>query len=113
MDQQLMVALLAALAHEHRLAIHRLLVEAGPEGLPAGGIAERLGIVPSSLSFHIKGLLQAGLVSRRRVSRQLIYSADFVVINALIAALTANCCGGEACTDVPAAVACFPDASPA
>lgn len=112
MDQQQMVARLAALAHEHRLAIYRLLVEAGPEGLPAGVIAERLGIASSSLSFHIKGLLQAGLVSRQRASRQLIYSADFTAMNALIASLTANCCGGEPCIDGPVAVASVADTWP-
>ena len=107
-----MVASLAALAHEHRFAIFRLLVEAGPQGLPAGVIAERLGIAPSSLSFHIKGLAQTGLVSCQRASRQLIYSANFTAMNTLIAALTANCCGGVPC-EVPAAVACGPDTWPA
>ena len=91
------VAALGALAHEHRLAIYRLLVEAGPAGLPAGVIAERLGVPPSSLSFHTKGLVQAGIARQRRASRQLIYAADFDAMNELIGYLTDNCCGGTPC----------------
>ena len=100
---------LGALAHEHRLAIYRLLVERGPEGLAAGVIAERLGIAPSSLTFHLQHLQRAGLIVQRRVSRQLIYAADFSRMNALVGFLTENCCGGgrSACvprvhTEVPA-----------
>jgi ArsR family transcriptional regulator, arsenate/arsenite/antimonite-responsive transcriptional repressor len=83
---------LGALAHEHRLAIFRLLVERGPAGLPAGKIAERVGLVPSSLTFHLQNLQRAGLIAQRRESRQLIYSADFDAMTALIGYLTDNCC---------------------
>lgn len=83
---------LGALAHEHRLAIFRLLVERGPAGLPAGRIAERVGLVPSSLTFHLQNLQRAGLIARRRDSRQLIYSADFGAMTALVGYLTDNCC---------------------
>lgn len=85
---------LAALAHASRLAIFRLLVEAGPEGLAAGALAMRLGLPAATLSFHVKELAQAGLVSARSRGRFVIYSADFRAINALLAYLTDNCCGG-------------------
>src|SRR5271154_2880739 len=84
---------LGALAHEHRLAIFRLLVERGPAGLPAGKIAERVGLVPSSLTFHLQNLQRAGLIAQQRESRQLIYSADFSAMNGLVGYLTENCCG--------------------
>jgi ArsR family transcriptional regulator, arsenate/arsenite/antimonite-responsive transcriptional repressor len=100
MDAEKTVAALAAIAHEHRLAVYRLLVERGPDGLPAGQIAERLGLPPSSLTFHLQQLLHAGLVTQRRLSRQLIYAADFAAMNTLVAFLTENCCGGEACAPV-------------
>lgn len=87
------VQALGALAHETRLAIHRMLVEAGPDGLPAGVIAERLGIPPSSLTFHLQQLFHARLATQRRASRQLIYAADFGTMNGLIGYLTENCCG--------------------
>lgn len=95
------VAALGALAHEHRLAAYRLLVEAGPEGLPAGGIAERLGLVPSSLTFHVQALARAGLITQRRASRHVIYAADFDAMNGLIGFLARNCCGQEALPAVP------------
>jgi DNA-binding transcriptional ArsR family regulator len=90
---------LGALAHEHRLALFRLLVERGPAGLPAGAIAERLGIAPSSLTFHLQHLQRAGLIMQRRASRQLIYAADFQRMAALLGFLTENCCRGtpDAC----------------
>jgi ArsR family transcriptional regulator, arsenate/arsenite/antimonite-responsive transcriptional repressor len=84
---------LGALAHEHRLAIYRWLVQRGPDGLPAGAIGERVGLVPSSLTFHLQNLQRAGLITQRRESRQLIYSADFEVMNGLVGYLTENCCG--------------------
>jgi DNA-binding transcriptional ArsR family regulator len=87
------IAALGALAHEHRLAVHRLLVEHGPEGLPAGEIAERVGLVPSSLTFHVQALRRSGLITQRRMSRQVFYAADFGAMNDLIAYLTNNCCG--------------------
>jgi ArsR family transcriptional regulator len=90
---------LGALAHEHRLAIFRLLVERGPEGLAAGQIAERVGLVPSSLTFHLQNLQRAGLINQVRASRQLIYSADFEAMSGLVGYLTENCCaGGLQCT---------------
>jgi len=88
------VKALGALAHQHRLAIYRLLVERGPEGLSAGAIAERIGMAPSSLTFHVQSLQRAGLISQRRVSRQLFYAADFAAMNDLVEYLTKNCCGG-------------------
>jgi len=86
------VAALAALAHESRLAVFRMLVEAGPEGLPAGTIATRLKVPPSSLTFHLQNLTRAGLITQQRLSRQLIYSTDFSAMNALVDYLTENCC---------------------
>lgn len=99
MNTEDVIAALGALAHEHRLAVYRLLVEIGPAGLPAGTIAERVGLVPSSLTFHVQALERAKLVTRRRVSRQLFYSADFAAMNALVGYLTDNCCaqGRSAC----------------
>ena len=95
---------LGALAHEYRLTIYRLLVEQGPEGLPAGTIGERLGLQPSSLTFHLQTLQRAGLITQARASRQLIYSADYGVMNGLVGFLTDNCCSaGDSCS-----VACAP-----
>jgi DNA-binding transcriptional ArsR family regulator len=92
------IAALGALAHEHRLAVYRLLVERGPEGLSAGAIAERIGLVPSSLTFHVQALQRAGLITQRRVSRQVFYAADFAAMNTLVGYLTENCCGQGACS---------------
>jgi ArsR family transcriptional regulator, arsenate/arsenite/antimonite-responsive transcriptional repressor len=101
MEQPRVIAALAALAQGTRLDLYRLLVARGPEGLPAGVIAERLGVHSSSLSFHLAQLAHAGLITQRRLGRQLIYSAQYGAMNALLAYLTENCCGrGEAC--VPA-----------
>jgi ArsR family transcriptional regulator, arsenate/arsenite/antimonite-responsive transcriptional repressor len=94
---------LGALAHEHRLAIFRLLIERGPVGLPAGKIAERMGLVPSSLTFHLQSLQRAGLIAQRRESRQLIYSADFAAMTALVGYLTDNCCADSAAECCPPA----------
>src|SRR6185503_20621650 len=96
------VEALAALANEHRLAIYRLLVQAGPEGRAAGAIAEKLGLPASSLSFHLAHLTRAGLIEQRRESRSLIYSADFDAMNALVGFLTENCCGGASCAPASA-----------
>ena len=96
---------LGALAHEHRLAIYRRLVECGPNGLSAGVIADRIGVIPSSLTFHVQALQRAGLITQRRVSRQLFYAADFDSMNALIEYLTKNCCGGVQ--------SCAPNCTPA
>lgn len=94
MNAKQAVEALAALAHEHRLGVYRLLVEAGPEGLNAGTIAGRLKLPPSSLTFHLQQLHRAGLIRQERNSRQLIYSADFEAMNGLVGYLTENCCGG-------------------
>ncbi len=90
------IAALGALAHETRLAVFRLLVERGPDGLSAGVIAEKLGLAPSSLTFHLQQLTHAGLTTQRRLSRQLIYAVDFAAMNDVVAYLTENCCGGAA-----------------
>ena len=103
---------LAALAHATRLAIFRLLVEAGPEGLAAGALAGKLGLPAPTLSFHLKELSQAGLARARPQSRFVIYSADFAAINGLIGYLTENCCGGRGhlVDAADCAPACAPDA---
>lgn len=97
MDSTQAVQALAALAHDTRLALFRMLVERGPDGLSAGVIAERLGVPPSSLTFHVQHLHRAGLVTQRRLSRQLIYAADFSAMNGLVGFLTENCCGRGSC----------------
>jgi DNA-binding transcriptional ArsR family regulator len=84
------------LAHESRLGVYRLLVEAGPEGLNAGTIASRLEMPPSSMTFHLQNLHRAGLVTQERRSREIIYAADFTVMNGLVGYLTENCCAGSA-----------------
>lgn len=86
------VASLAALAHEHRLAIYRLLIKQGPDGLSAGMVGKRVGLSPSSLTFHLQSLQRAGLVRQLRVGRQLFYSADFSAMNDLVGYLTDECC---------------------
>ncbi len=96
MDSPSAVSALAALAQEHRLALFRLLVQAGEEGLPAGEIAEALGVPNSSLSFHLAQLHRAGLIRQERRHRSLIYSADYSAMNALLSYLTENCCAGAA-----------------
>jgi DNA-binding transcriptional ArsR family regulator len=88
---------LGALAQEHRLAAFRLLIQAGPDGMAAGALADALGIPASSLSFHLAQLSNAGLVTQRRVSRSIIYAADYAAMNGLIAYLTENCCAGGSC----------------
>jgi DNA-binding transcriptional ArsR family regulator len=88
---------LAALAQEHRLAAFRLLVVAGPDGLAAGAIAERLGLPASSMSFHLAQLVHAGLATQRRQSRSIIYAADFAAMRGLMGYLTENCCAGASC----------------
>ncbi len=89
---------LGALAHEHRLALFRLLVQAGADGLPAGAIAEALALPNSSLSFHLAHLTRAGLIQQTRQSRSLIYTADYAAMDGLVGYLMENCCGGAACT---------------
>ena len=88
---------LAALAQETRLAIFRMLVQAGPEGLPAGEIAGRLGLAAPAASFHLAQLSHAGLARSRSQGRYVIYSADFEQMAGLVGFLTENCCGGVSC----------------
>ena len=97
------VTALAALAHQSRLSIFRLLVEAGPDGLPAGVIGEKLKIPPATLSFHLANLAHAKLIQNRQEGRFVIYSTDFENMNTLVAYLTENCCTGATCR--PAACA--------
>ncbi|HUK60501.1 MAG TPA: metalloregulator ArsR/SmtB family transcription factor [Stellaceae bacterium] len=96
MNEKTAIAALGALAQDTRLKAFRLLVEAGPEGMPAGAIADALGVPAPTLSFHLAQLAHAGLILQRRDSRSLIYSANFPAMNTLVAYLTENCCGGSA-----------------
>ncbi|HEX6639306.1 MAG TPA: helix-turn-helix domain-containing protein [Steroidobacteraceae bacterium] len=93
---------LAALAHEYRLAIYRLLVQCGPAGLAAGVIGVRVGLQPSTLTFHLQALHRAALITQRRESRQLIYAADYAAMNGLVGYLTDNCCTEERVGGCPA-----------
>ncbi len=96
---------LAALGHETRLAIFRLLVQAGPEGVSAGAIGEKLAIPPPTLSFHLAHLSRVGLVTGRQESRFIYYAADYATMDALLAYLTRNCCQGSQCLPRTAAAA--------
>jgi DNA-binding transcriptional ArsR family regulator len=96
-DSTAAVGALGALAQEHRLALFRLLVQAGDGGMPAGAIAEALGVPNSSLSFHLAQLSRAGLVRQQRQHRSIIYSADYQAMNALVGYLLENCCAGAEC----------------
>ncbi len=89
--------LLAALGHESRLAIFRLLVEAGPDGINASAIGEQLAMAPATLSFHLSHLTRVGLIAGERDSRFIRYSANYGTMDGLIAFLTSNCCQGKAC----------------
>lgn len=100
MDTAQALSSLAALSQESRLAIFRLLVEAGPQGLTVGRIGESLDISPATLSFHLKELSHAGLIHARHESRYIIYSANFNTMNGLVGYLTENCCGGAPCDPV-------------
>jgi len=102
LEEDLAVKSLAALAQTQRLRAFRALVVAGPAGLTPGVIAEQLEIAPSGLSFHLKELSQAGLVSSEARGRHLIYRAEFTRMNALLGYLTEQCCQGESCAAVPA-----------
>jgi DNA-binding transcriptional ArsR family regulator len=101
MESKAAVSSLAALAHEPRLGIFRLLVKAGPEGLAAGDIARRMGILPNTLSASLNVLSHAGLVTSRRQSRSVIYAANYEAMSALLAFLMEDCCGGDATICVP------------
>ena len=105
METSNVIGALAALAQETRLSVYRLLVEHAPDGLPAGQVAERLGIPPPSLSFHLKELSRAGLVLSRQDGRFVWYRADLDAMNGLVAYLTENCCRASA--------ACGPSCAPA
>jgi len=94
MEKSTAVAALSALAQDNRLDVFRLLVEAGPDGMPAGEVASALGLAPNTLSFHFDRLRVAGLVTVRREGRSMIYAARFETMNALVGFLTENCCGG-------------------
>lgn len=98
MEIKNIVAALAALAQESRLTIFKLLVQAGPAGLAAGHISEMTGVAPSSLSFHLKEMSHANMVTSRQEGRYVIYSANFDTMNTLLAYLTENCCNGVSCT---------------
>lgn len=103
MQTPVAVEALSALAHGHRLAVFRLLVRAGEEGLAAGDIAREIGVPPSTLSSHLTILGHAGLVQSRRDGRSVIYSADYAGMRALLAFLVADCCAGrdEICGPLP------------
>ena len=102
METKAAISALAALAQDSRLAVFRLLVQAGPAGMAASKIAEQLGLPSSSLSFHLKELTHAGLIIPRQAGRFVIYSADFTTMNGLVAFLTESCCGGNPCSPVSA-----------
>ena len=95
MDQTEAVLALGALAQETRLQLYRLLVTSGPDGLSAGNIAERLGVIPSSLSFHLQHLVHAGLITQRRMGRLMIYAAEYDAMDGLLAYLSENCCARQ------------------
>ncbi len=105
MEEPQAIAALGALAQETRLQLFRMLVTCGPDGMSAGNIAERLAVPPSSLSFHLQQLTHAGLVTQRRLGRNLFYAAEYGAMNGLLAYLTENCCGQGA--------SCAPSCSPA
>lgn len=104
MEKIAALATLAALAQDNRLDVFRLLVQAGPKGMPAGAVADALGLAPNTLTFHFDRLRHAGLVSVRRDGRLMIYAARYEHMDALIGFLTENCCGGS--------VGCSPSAAP-
>ena len=104
METMRAVQSLSALAQASRLAIFRLLVQAGPTGMAAGSIGEELELPAATLSFHLAGLTRAGLAKSRQDGRFVIYTADFESMNALVDFLTDNCCGGQSC----APAACQP-----
>ena len=103
MEKSSAVAALAALAQDNRLDVYRLLVQAGPDGLPAGQVAAALKLAPNTLTFHFDRLRGAGLVTVRRDGRSMIYAARFETMNALLGYLTENCCKGAKDACAPAA----------
>ncbi len=101
METKNALSALTAVAHESRLAVFRLLVQSGKDGMAASKIAEKLGIAPSSLSFHLKELAHAELVTATQDGRFVIYAANFGTMNSLVAFLTENCCTGNTCAPDP------------
>lgn len=108
MERQIAIAALDALAHETRIDIFRLLVQAGEAGLPAGKIGEQLAIPNATLSFHLQQLKQAGLVNVLRKGTQIIHMANYGTMNGLIGYLTENCCQGSSESCLPAEECCSP-----
>lgn len=108
MDERLALLSFGALSQETRLQIVRMLVVAGPQGMPAGAIAERAGVSPSNLSFHLKELERAGLVNQQRASRSILYSAAYDALAGLVRFLMEDCCAGhpEICAPAAAVAAC-------
>ena len=106
MEEQTVLKALTALSQAHRLRVFRTLVVAGQTGLTPGQIAEAQQIPAATLSFHLKELVQAGLLTQERQGRSLIYRADFAQMNALLAFLTENCCQGDACAATPSTPCC-------
>jgi ArsR family transcriptional regulator, arsenate/arsenite/antimonite-responsive transcriptional repressor len=103
MERSDAIAALAALAQENRLETYRLLVQAGPDGIPAGEVAAAIGLPPNTLTFHFDRLRQAGLITVRREGRSMIYAARYDTMNALLGYLTENCCqGAKACAPAAA-----------
>ena len=108
MDESQALLAFAALSQETRLAIVRLLVRAGPDGLAAGAVAEAVDASPSNVSFHLKDLEHAGLVAARRESRSIIYTASYATLRDLVAFLMKDCCAGRPEICAPAAAVCPP-----
>ena len=106
MEENDVVRALGALAHGLRLQVFRALVVVGPRGITPGVMSEHLDVPSPTLSFHLKELMNAGLVTQEREGRHLIYRASFDHMNQLLAYLTANCCRGEECLDQAAATSC-------
>jgi DNA-binding transcriptional ArsR family regulator len=103
MNAEIAIKALAALAQEHRLAVFRLLVQAGPAGLAAGALSDQVGLPASSMSFHLAQLTNAGLATQQRRSRSILYFANYGAMNGLLTYLTENCCAGADCSGAPAA----------
>ena len=112
MEEQAIISALAALAQEVRLRLFRTLVVAGNSGLTPGAISERLTVPATTLSFHLKELVHAGLISQERQGRNLIYRASFATMNDLLAYLTENCCQGEACATAATSATAAMDSCP-
>ncbi len=113
METKQIISALSALAQETRLSIFRLLVATGPQGLPVGAIAEKLGLANATLSFHLKELTSAGLTIATPSGRSIIYAASFETMGGLVEYLTENCCAGASCaTGTTAIAACTPVSVP-